>query len=175
MVYGWAMTDSQFEIFLVATPGLEPPLCAEAQEAGFADATLVPGGVTLQGGWPEVWRANLMLRGATRVLARIGSFRAFHLAQLDKRSKKFDWAAVLRTDVPVRVEVTCKKSKIYHAGAAAQRIEGGLTAAGLTVAPDAKMVIKTRIDDNLVTFSVDTSGESPVSYTHLTLPTICSV
>jgi putative N6-adenine-specific DNA methylase len=159
MVYGWAMTD-RFEIFLVATPGLEAPLCAEAQELGFADASIVPGGVTLHGGWPEVWRANLMLRGATRVLARIGSFRAFHLAQLDKRSKKFDWAAVLRPDVPVRVEVTCKKSKIYHAGAAAQRIEGGLSAAGLTVAPDAKMVIKTRIDDNLVTFSVDTSGDS---------------
>jgi putative N6-adenine-specific DNA methylase len=153
------MTD-RFEIFLVATPGLESPLCAEAHEAGFTDASIVPGGVTLQGGWPEVWRANLMLRGATRVLARIGSFRAFHLAQLDKRSKKFDWAAVLRADVPVRVEVTTKKSKIYHAGAAAQRIEGGLKAARLTVSPDAHMVIKTRIDDNLVTFSVDTSGES---------------
>ncbi|MGH1353780.1 MAG: THUMP domain-containing class I SAM-dependent RNA methyltransferase [Thalassovita sp.] len=154
------MTDQRFEIFLVATPGLEAPLCAEAQEVGFARAVVVPGGVTLMGGWPEVWRANLMLRGATRVLARIGSFRAFHLAQLDKRSKKFDWTAVLRADVPVRVEVTCKKSKIYHAGAASQRIEGGLVAAGLTVSADAKMVIKTRIDDNLVTFSVDTSGES---------------
>ncbi|MBA83577.1 MAG: RNA methyltransferase [Rhodobacteraceae bacterium] len=153
------MTD-RFEIFLVATPGLEPALCVEAQQAGFADAALVPGGVTLQGGWPEVWRANLMLRGATRVLARIGGFRAFHLAQLDKRSRKFDWRAVLRADVPVRVEVTCKKSKIYHAGAAAQRIEGGLTSAGLTVAPDAQMVLKARIDDNLVTFSVDSSGES---------------
>lgn len=135
-------------------------MCAEAQEAGFTDAERVPGGVTLQGGWPEVWRANLMLRGATRVLARIGSFRAFHLAQLDKRSKKFDWTSVLRTEVPVRVEVTCKASKIYHAGAASQRIEGGLIAAGLTVSADAKLVIKTRIDDNLVTFSVDTSGES---------------
>jgi putative N6-adenine-specific DNA methylase len=160
MVYCEAMTDNRFEIFLVATPGLEAPLCAEAQELGFADAKLVPGGVTLQGGWPEVWRANLMVRGATRVLARIGSFRAFHLAQLDKRAKKFDWQSVLRPDVPVRVEVTCKKSKIYHAGAAAQRIEGGLVAAGLTLSPDAQLVIKTRIDDNLVTFSVDTSGES---------------
>lgn len=154
------MTDARFEIFLVATPGLEAPLCAEAREAGFSDAQLVSGGVTLQGGWPDVWRANLMLRGATRVLARIGSFRAFHLAQLDKRAKKFDWRSVLRPDVPVRVEVTTKKSKIYHAGAAAQRIEGGLVAAGLSVSPEAQMVIKTRIDDNLVTFSVDTSGES---------------
>ena len=60
-------------------------LCAEAQEKGFAEAQAQPGGVTVQGGWPEVWRANLELRGAGRVLARIGGFMAFHLAQLDKR------------------------------------------------------------------------------------------
>ena len=75
-----------FEIYLVATPGLEAPLCAEAREAGFA-AHLAEGGVTFTGGWPDVWRANLHLRGATRVLARIGSFRALHLAQLDKRAR----------------------------------------------------------------------------------------
>jgi len=155
------MTDSTpFEIFLVGTPGLDAPLYQEVVEAGFASPELIPGGVTIQGGWRDVWRANLVLRGATRVLARIGSFRAFHLAQLDKRCKKFPWTDVLRTDVPVRVEVTSKRSKIYHAGAAAQRIEGGLTAAGITVSADAAMVLKTRIDDNLCTFSIDTSGES---------------
>lgn len=152
--------NAPFEIFLVATPGLEAPLCAEAQEAGFSDAQVIPGGVVMRGGWPQVWRANLVLRGATRILARIGEFRAFHLAQLDKRATKFDWAAVLRKDVPVRVEVTCKRSKIYHAGAATQRIEGALKAAGIPLAEDAGLVIKTRIDDNLVTFSVDTSGQS---------------
>lgn len=155
------MTDNNsFEIFLVATPGLEAPLLQEAQHAGFAGASLIPGGVVFQGGWPEIWRANLVLRGATRVLARIGEFRAFHLAQLDKRATKFPWTDVLRTDVPVRVEVSSKKSKIYHAGAAAQRIEGALTAAGIALSPEAGLVLKTRIDDNLCTFSIDTSGES---------------
>ncbi|WP_319825536.1 class I SAM-dependent RNA methyltransferase [Thalassovita sp.] len=152
--------DTRFEIFLVATPGLETPLCQEAQQAGFADASVIPGGVVFRGGWPEVWKANLVLRGATRVLARIGEFRAFHLAQLDKRARKFPWVEVLRSDVPVRVEATSKRSKIYHAGAAAQRIEGALAAAGIPVSPEAELVLKTRIDDNLVTFSVDTSGES---------------
>ncbi len=155
------MTDAaRFEIFLVATPGLETPLCQEAQEAGFPDATVIPGGVVLQGTWPDVWRANLVLRGATRVLARIGEFRAFHLAQLDKRARKFPWTELLRTDVPVRVEATSKRSKIYHAGAAAQRIEGALQAAGIPLSAEAELVLKARIDDNLVTFSVDTSGES---------------
>ena len=96
------MDNSQtFEIFLVCAPGLEVVLCEEAQEKGFADAVAVPGGVTVQGGWPEVWRANLELRGAARVLVRLGSFMAFHLAQLDKRSRKFAWGDVLRTEASV--------------------------------------------------------------------------
>ena len=56
-----------FEIFLVCAPGLEPFLLQEAQEKGFVDAVASPGGVTIQGGWPEIWRANLELRGAAPV------------------------------------------------------------------------------------------------------------
>ena len=151
-----------FEIFLVGTPGLESALLAEALENGFADAQQTPGGVTINGNWADVWRANLVMRGATRVLARVGSFMAFHLAQLDKRSRKFPWGDILRADVPVRVEVsTSKKSKIYHAGAATQRIETALKEShGMTVSADAPVAIKVRIDDNRVTISVDTSGES---------------
>ncbi|NIZ15156.1 class I SAM-dependent RNA methyltransferase [Phaeobacter sp. HF9A] len=156
------MTDhSSFEIFLIAPPGLEQPLFAEASALGFANVRQIPGGVSFDGGWPDVWRANLMLRGATRVLARIGSFRAFHLAQLDKRARKFPWGEVLRADVPVKVEVvTNKKSKIYHAGAATQRIERAISEElGAPISAEAEVTIKLRIDDNTCIFSVDTSGE----------------
>lgn len=154
-------TQADFDIFLVAPPGLEPLLCDEARALGFASATPVAGGVELQGGWPDVWRANLELRGASRVLARISAFRAFHLAQLDKRARKFPWADTLRPDVPLRVEAACKGSRIYHAGAAAQRIETALREElGATISPEAELVIKLRIDDDLCTISLDTSGES---------------
>jgi len=154
------MTDT-FEIFMIATPGLEHALLAEALENGFADAKPTQGGVTINGTWEDVWRANLTMRGATRVLARIGSFMAFHLAQLDKRSRKFPWGDILQPDIPVRVEVaTSRKSKIYHAGAATQRIEDALKANGYQISADAAVAIKARIDDNRVTISIDTSGES---------------
>jgi putative N6-adenine-specific DNA methylase len=149
-----------FEIFLAAAPGLEPALRAEALAKGFGPATIVPGGVVLSGGWPEVWRANLALRGAGRVLARIGAFRALHLAQLDKRSRKFPWGAVLRPEVALRVEVTCRASRIYHAGAAQQRIETALREDfGATISPEAPVSLKVRIEDDLCEISVDTSGE----------------
>lgn len=153
------MSETDFEIFLVAIPGLEGPLCAEARASGFKAKT-VPGGVTLKGGWPEVWRANLELRGPSRVIARLGSFRAVHLSQLDKRARQFPWGDVLRPDLPFRVEVTCKSSKIYHSGAAAQRFERAITEElGGPVAAEAEVCVKVRIENNICTVGVDTSGE----------------
>jgi putative N6-adenine-specific DNA methylase len=149
-----------FEIYLVAAPGLEAPLCEEARAADF-DARMVEGGVAFMGLWPDVWRANLELRGATRVLARIASFRAMHLAQLDKRARKVDWAGVLRADVPVKVEASCKRSRIYHAGAASQRVAKAISEElGAPLADDAEIRVMVRIEDDLVTVSIDTTGES---------------
>ena len=153
------MADEPFEIFLVATPGLEGPLCAEARALGFKAKT-VPGGVSIKGGWPDVWRANLDIRGATRVVARIDTFRAQHLSQLDKRARQVDWAKVLRRNRPFRVEATCKHSKIYHSGAAAERIERAIAEElGANASEDAEVCIKARIENDICTVSVDTSGE----------------
>lgn len=150
-----------FEIYLVALPGLEAVLCEEALQFGFEGATVVSGGVAFKGGWPDVWRANLHLRGASQILARIGSFHVSHLAQLDKLSRKFPWGQFLRVDVPVRVEASCKKSRIYHAGAAAQRIETAIREElGVAVDERASVCIKARIEDNLCILSLETSGEA---------------
>ena len=150
-----------FEIFLTATPGLEAPLLEEARERGFAGAALVEGGVVFTGGWAEVWRANLELRGATRVLARIDAFRAMHLAQLDKRARRVPWGEVLRSDVPVRVEASCRKSRIYHDKAAAQRVATAIAEElGAPISDDAELRVMVRIEDDLCTLSIDTTGES---------------
>ena len=155
------MTPAPFDIFLVATPGLEAPLADEALAAGFSGTTIIDGGVTFSGTWPDVWRANLVLRGATRILARVASFRAMHLAQLDKRARKLPWPEILRPDIPVHVEASCKRSRIYHAGAAAQRVATAIREElGAPIAEDADLRIMVRIEDDLVTISIDTTGES---------------
>ena len=159
--YAVGMDDKQrFEIFLAVVPGLEAPLASEATSLGFGGLQTVPGGLTFQGTWRDVWRANLHLRGASRVLARIGAFRAMHLAQLDKRARKFPWAETLRADVPVKVEAVCRKSRIYHAGAAAQRIATALTDTHqITVSDAATLRVMVRIEDDLCSISLDTSGD----------------
>ncbi len=156
------MTDPvPFDIFLVSVPGLEAVLAEEARAAGFADARPLAGGVGFAGTWVDVWRANVELRGATRVLARIASFRALHLAQLDKRARKLPWASFLRPDVPVHVEASCKRSRIYHDGAAAERVARAIAEElGAPIAEDAGLRVMVRIENDLATISLDTSGES---------------
>jgi putative N6-adenine-specific DNA methylase len=149
-----------FEIFLAAPPGLEDILHAEAMAHGFGEAAVVPGGVSCRGHWADVWRANLLLRGAGRVLVRLGAFHAVHLAQLDKRARRIDWSAVFPSGSAARVDATCEKSRIYHAGAAAQRVARAMTeGAGVAISPDATARVLVRIVDDHCTISLDTSGE----------------
>ena len=152
--------QSDFEIFLVSAPGLEGVLCDEVRALGLREPVAVPGGVVTTAGWQAVMRANLTVRGASRVLARIGSFPAVHLSQLDKRARKLDWRRFLRADVQVRVEASCKKSKIYHSGAAAERVGKAIAAAGVPISAGAELRVLVRIDNDVVTVSVDTSGEA---------------
>jgi putative N6-adenine-specific DNA methylase len=149
-----------FEIFLVAQPGLEEALCAEAAERQFPAPRAVPGGVKLRGHWPDVWRANLVLRGATRVLARIDSFQVETLDKLARRARRVPWAEVLRADVPVSIEVSCSRSRLYHTGAVAERIADAMQHKhGVRTADAAPVSIFVRLDNNICTISVDSSGE----------------
>jgi putative N6-adenine-specific DNA methylase len=153
-------TNKNFEIFLAALPGLEPALLAEVRGKGFKIPKAVPGGVVIRGGWPEVWRANLWIRGAGRVLARIDTFKVQHLAQLDGRARHVPWGDVLRPDVPFRVEASCSASRIYHSGAAAERIVTSIRETlGAPHSEEDGVTVRVRIESDICTISVDTSGE----------------
>ena len=152
--------DKDFEIFLATTPGLETALYEEVRGKGFKQVKEIPGGVTIQGGWPEVWRANLWVRGASRVLARMASFQVLHLAQLNKQAREVPWGSILSPQVPFRVEAVCSKSRIYHEGAAAERIEKAIAETlKAPSAPDAEVTVMARIHRDMCTISIDTSGE----------------
>ena len=160
------MTDApspNFEIFLVTLPGLEDMLLAEVREQGFKKPKTISGGVLIQGGWPEVWRANLVLRGASKVLARIGEFRAQNLKELEKNAAEFPWGAFLKPNCAIKADVTTnKRNGIYHSGAAEERLERAIAqAVNAEITSDrtkVEVLIKARIVKNIVQISVDTSG-----------------
>ncbi len=148
-----------FEIFLATALGLENALYDEVRRKGFKRAKAIKGGVTIEGGWPEVWRANLWVRGASRVLARVATFKVLHLAKLAEQTREISWTDILDPKHPFRVDVSCSKSRIYHSGAAIERIEQAISEK-LKIAPssDADITIMGRIDHDICTLSIDTSG-----------------
>jgi putative N6-adenine-specific DNA methylase len=53
---------------------------------------------------------------------RLAEFEATSFAELEKRARKVGWNEVLAPGAPVRMRVTCKKSRLYHSDAVAQRV-----------------------------------------------------
>ena len=108
------------DAYAVAAPGLEPLVAQE-----LAALEVVPnaetGGVAFRGSIESVWRANLWLRTASRVLVRVASFRAQAFHELERLARAVPWERYLAGGHAVRFRVTSKKSRLYHTGGIAQR------------------------------------------------------
>ncbi len=129
------------KLFAVCAPGLEPFLAQELVELGLRP--LLPprpssspkggerkggqrgegeGGVEFQGTLRDVYRANLHLRTANRVLARLGAFDAAAFPELVRKASRLPWERHLTPGQPVALRVTCHKSRLYHSDAVAERV-----------------------------------------------------
>jgi putative N6-adenine-specific DNA methylase len=108
--------------FAIAAPGLEPLLEQELTELSIK-CQAVHGGVEWTGSESSVAIANLWSRIATRVVVRIGEFRARTFFELERHAKKVEWDKYIGPDTPVQIRVTARKSKLYHTGAIAERLE----------------------------------------------------
>ena len=76
-----------------------------------------PGGVAFAGRAEHVYRANLWLRTASRVVARMGEFHATTFRDLEREARLLPWELFVGKGAPVRFRVTCRKSKLYHSDA----------------------------------------------------------
>src|SRR5437868_8956972 len=115
-------------LFAVCAPGLEPVLASEMRALGPPGRTLA-GGVETEGDLREAMRLNLWLRTASRVLLRLGEpFRAKTFADLVRKASALPWERYLRKGVAAAFRVTCRKSRLYHSGAVAERLHAALEA-----------------------------------------------
>ena len=113
------------EIYLVCAPGLETLLGAEARALGLRVRGVEAGGVTVDGDLTDVVRANIGLRTASRVLVRVATFRATAFHELERSARRIAWDRFIGA-TPVRVRATCRKSKLYHSDAVAERVLGAI-------------------------------------------------
>jgi putative N6-adenine-specific DNA methylase len=113
--------DSRFELFASTAPGLESIAAGELKTLGVRGRQEI-GGVAFGGDNDRLYQANLWLRTASRVVARLGRFHASTFYELERRAKKLAWDEFLPASGPVRLRVTCRKSKLYHSDAVAERV-----------------------------------------------------
>ncbi len=152
------------EFFAATAPGLEPLCRRELLQPPLSvhDATIAPGGVAFSGKLVDLYRANLHLRTANRILMRIAAFSATNFRQLERRLSDVDWSLFLSDNMPVRVRVSARGCRLYHSEAVAQRVSARLTQAlgaseRLPDGPEPAVFV--RCENDRFTISLDSSGE----------------
>jgi len=161
---------ARLELFVVTPPGLEALAAGELGALGLAGAAVEAGGVALRGTLRDLARANLALRTATRVLVRLGSFRASSFGALRARAAGLPWERVLRPGDALVLRVTTRRSRLWHGEAVAERVLeaaaarlGGPVARVRPAAADADdagpdQLVVVRLERDRCTVSVDSSG-----------------
>jgi len=185
------------KIFVACAPGLEIITAQEIRSLGFLPtnvaAAAVLGGVNAakldytDGGvetiisstnnsdsdanthLEAVYRLNLFLRTASRVLVRLGEFYAAAFSELRKKAGRLEWEAYLSPGQSVALRVTCHKSRLYHSDAIAERVLGAITDRMGSPVPLARFnenasntlpqLVVVRLLHDHVTISIDSSGE----------------
>ena len=160
---------NRLSAFAVTAPGIETICAAELRAIGI-DAAVEEGGVSWTGGLESVARANLWSRTASRVLVRLAEFKATAFFELELHAKRIPWDQCVGKGVPVAFRVTCRKSKLYHSNAVAERLAQSVQRRipGVAMSSDAgsdespassdTQLFVVRVFRDVCTISADSSG-----------------
>ena len=165
-------SSPRYELFASTAPGLESIAAGELKSLG-ARGRQETGGVAFAGDLGRLYEANLCLRTASRVVVRLGEFHASTFYELERRAKKLPWDEFLSGSSAVRLRVTCRKSKLYHSDAVAERVlsaiagsvSGSIDAEPVEADDEAvegeglSQLFVVRIVEDECEISVDSSGE----------------
>ncbi|HYV97391.1 MAG TPA: hypothetical protein VE967_08070 [Gemmatimonadaceae bacterium] len=165
-----ALTARTSDAFAVVAPGLEILAEREIGELGIANALAETGGVSFRAGEADLARVLIGSRIATRILVRAAQFRAVTFAELERHARSVRWTSWIAPRSTVRLRVTCKKSRLYHSNAVAQRVADALTAAipgvraleGAGTDDDGEgdsQLIVVRVSENICTIRIDAAGD----------------
>jgi putative N6-adenine-specific DNA methylase len=159
--------------FAVVAPGLEPAVEREVRRLeGVQDVQAETGGVEWTSPCLGGFAANLWLRTATRVLARVGTVEAREFGKLRRRAAGLPWERFIARDATVTIRASTSRSRLYHTGAlaetAALAIADAVPGVRLAEKNDDESETATSAEGPAVlvrgfedrfTFSVDASGE----------------
>lgn len=124
-----AVREPGYDAFAIASPGFAPLLAAELTTLGVSVAAVEPAGVSFHATPEQIIQLNLWSRLASRVIVRLAHFTARDFATLEKHAARIPWTSVVAPGTTVRFRVTCRKSKLYHSDAVAERVARGVSGA----------------------------------------------
>ncbi len=147
-------------LFAACQPGLEPFLAEELRALG-ASPQAQRGGVAFSGDTRLLLRAGLWLGTASHLLIRLTRFPCRALGELERKVRDLPWSSWLRPHVPMEVHATTRNSRIYHTGAAAERVTNAIAShMGRSLRAPAKddevfATVHVRLRDDECTISFD--------------------
>jgi putative N6-adenine-specific DNA methylase len=154
--------------FATCARGLESILAAELQEIAAADVTTGRGGVGFGGDLATLYKANLWLRTAVRVLRPVMEAPVNSPDELYQAVQTVDWAKYLTPDHTIAVDCNVRDSALTHSQYAARRVKDAICDQFVarvgrrpSVDPETPMVgLNLHVFQNVATLSLDASGES---------------
>lgn len=151
-----------FDMFAVVAPGLEHACARELDDLNVSAVSISKGGVAFRGGLEDLYRANLWLRTASRVLVRLGAFGSRDFPDLYRKALRLPWGRFVKPGTLLQIKASSYRSRLQHTGRiietvrdAAYRALGGEPA--FDEGPSQQVLVRFENDQCLV--SMDSSGE----------------
>ncbi len=156
------------QFLAVTSRGLSDVLAEELKELGFDAKVKGLAGVTFESNWEGVYRANLELRTATRVIKPVMDFPAYNPEELYANILKHDFTKYINPTQTFAIDAAVRESsfrdqrfvamKIKDAVADQFREKFGERPSVDRDEPD--LVIMAKIVKNQVSIAIDTTGDS---------------
>ena len=148
--------------------GLEEVLAQELIELGANDVQIERRAVSFKGDKSLLYRANLCLRTASRVLVPIISFRAKDTDGLYEQLKRIDWSRYMTADTSFAIDATVYSEDFRNSRFVTYRVKDAIVdywSAKAGKRPNVQvtnpdLLLNVHIADKQITVSLDSSGES---------------
>lgn len=163
------MSRSNFAMVAKTLKGLEATLADELRAMGAENVKPGHRMVAFEGDLEMLYRANLCLRTALRVLKPFYTFRAENPDTLYDRLKEFDWSTVMKESDTFAIDMVMNSDTFSHSRFATYRVKDAIVdwfrdhtgnRPGIRTGGGADILLNVHIHDDSVTVSLDSSGES---------------
>jgi putative N6-adenine-specific DNA methylase len=160
--------EGDFEMKATTFHGLEDVLVNELLKLGAKNIEPFKRGVAFTGDKGFMYKANLCLRTALKVLVPLFSFHADNEHELYENIKKFEWETLLGTDDTLAINATVNSEIFNHSLYVSQKTKDAICdrfVDKFSVRPDVDLDrptirIYVHIFQNFVNVSLDSSGDS---------------